>query len=96
MPRPAGVKARRPQCITRRPRVTAGDATVASTVHNCGMTIALTPAERRRAGRRAVPAVAFVIAALSGAAFAGPIDDAYRAYTRGDYTEALKIFVPLA
>ena len=29
-------------------------------------------------------------------AFAGPIEDAYLAYTRGDYAAALKIFVPLA
>src|SRR4029453_526699 len=39
---------------------------------------------------------AILAAALSQAAFAGPLEDAYIAYTRGDYPAALKIFVPLA
>ena len=33
---------------------------------------------------------------LAGTAFAGPIEDGYPAYTRGDYPAAFKIFVPLA
>src|SRR4249920_4114523 len=41
-------------------------------------------------------AAALVSILLAGTAFAGPIEDAYLAYSRGDYPAALKIFVPLA
>ena len=33
---------------------------------------------------------------FAGSALAGPFEDGYAAYVRGDYTSALQLFVPLA
>jgi TPR repeat protein len=45
---------------------------------------------------RVATVVLFIIAALSGAASAGPLDDARVADERGDYTTALRLYRPLA
>ncbi len=45
---------------------------------------------------RASFAAACAATLITGTGWAGPFEDAYIAYTRGDYAAALKVFVPLA
>ncbi len=45
--------------------------------------------------RHAIIAV-LLLAALAGTAVAGPLEDAFSAYERGDYATALKKFRPFA
>src|SRR5947199_52462 len=51
---------------------------------------------RLPASWRVALTAACVAALLVGSAMAGPFEDGYAAYTRGDYPTALQFFVPLA
>ncbi len=44
---------------------------------------------------RSVPTVALVCA-LTGAAYAGPLEDGVKAYTKADYSTAVRLLKPLA